>query len=74
MFRGLVQSIRKTHQLLWNTVNLQTSAPHPPKLMEEVPVAVMELSHIQLRSESNTAPKTMKRTKRANDFFTFRFA
>ena len=28
----------------------------------------------QLRSGNTTAPKTMKRTKRANDFFTFRFA
>ena len=27
----------------------------------------------QLRSGNTTAPKTMKRTKRANDFFTFRF-
>ena len=28
----------------------------------------------QLRSGNTTAPKTMKRTKRANDFCTFRFA
>ena len=28
----------------------------------------------QLRSGNTTAPKTMKRTKRANYFFTFRFA
>ena len=28
----------------------------------------------QLRSGNTTAPKTMKRTKRANDLFTFRFA
>ena len=28
----------------------------------------------QLRSGNTTAPKTMKRTKKANDFFTFRFA
>ena len=28
----------------------------------------------QLRSGSTEAPRTMKRTKRANDFFTFRFA
>ena len=28
----------------------------------------------QIRSGSTTAPKTMKTTKKANDFFTFRFA
>ena len=36
-------------------------------------VTTRKIPH-QLRSGNTTTPKTMKRTKRANDFFTFRFA
>ena len=45
---------------------------HPISLL--VPQVTTRTIPYQLRSGSTTAPKTAKRTKRANDLFTFRFA
>ena len=45
---------------------------HPISFL--APKVTIRTMPYQLRSGSTTAPKTMKKTKRANDFFTFRFA